>query len=850
MAALAPPLATQGQAPPRRDNYVFYIPVDPMKGDDAQALLHNPSLNGNPLTPLSLHPDTNDANNRIMGVLQHAPFSFKTLEAAITYGRQFVGFRRTIATQPQKEVTVRHVVIHCLPGLYGPVGPELPRIDPQSGLPFNGEDWPVDVPSNVSIQGTSALDTIFDGRFRGTHILGVTEPNQLIFSPHTDTFIDSVTIRNARSGGVGVYGSGAGIYIHHTGTSQFQNGSSITVTNCFINNNVVGIGIDSSRVPTPQVHWPRIINNTIAWNANGLWSGQTQASAQPLLNDPILLNNIFDSGSPPGFIPGISGFEGIWNRHVQVTMRGSTPVNPPQDFNAWEDTLTMMIGRRVNLGLTAVLPNWPLAPVDPMTQPLTAPRVNISPYTRIPPPPEIQRPGTLYINETFVASGLGDHSPHDFRLAPATTRNRINWPTMLTEALSRNPLVDQGIHEELYAPGLFNNITLGAGTLNSPPGLPIDAEGPWPQVLNYTRVDGWDNDAEGWANPRVRRAPWSAVPIIDLGADEMGELIMAGYLNGTRIFCAEAIPGAPMANVGPNHHGRVYFFARAWMDMGQIVNGPYPRPQTNVYDAKVLTDWFAGVQAQPAVDANVGNYTTVQLGVRPGGSVAERREAINQNPTYEAFMRGLECDFTPHLLPDIHPVWGLLTTQGTMFLWSDIYACNPWYDHSGPPVAMWPRRDNPTLFHNYGGSLSTSWGGMFGFPMYVIDATLNPPGTYPQTGRWTIAPTTTFGPYAPCTGSSPTQYTVGSWGIGDTAANCPDLLPVVGSFPPTAARFNCEVLGSQGTLSNLQTFLGIRLLPPPINGARGAPSPSISATERPTLLTMRRLVREALERRQ
>lgn len=47
----------------------------------------------------------------------------------------------------------RQVVIHCLPGLYGPVDElnGLPRVDPVSGIPFNGETWPARIPSYLSI---------------------------------------------------------------------------------------------------------------------------------------------------------------------------------------------------------------------------------------------------------------------------------------------------------------------------------------------------------------------------------------------------------------------------------------------------------------------------------------------------------------------------------------------------------------------------------------------------------------------------------------------------------------------------------------------------------------------------
>lgn len=270
-----------------------------------------------------------------------------------------------------------------------------------------------------------------------------------------------------------------------------------------------------------------------------------------------------------------------------------------------------------------------------------------------------------------------------------------------------------------------------ANGLLVPPGLSPGSEGsPFGSTVgSLTRVDGWDYDCEGFANPRVHHHPGYAGPVtIDIGADEMAPLIMAGYLNGTRIFTPTAVPNAPNAN-GPLSHGLIYMF-------GRVPNNPQLRPETNTYSASVLVDWWGGVQSLTPPDADVGNYTTAAIGVRPGGTVAERRQDIvNSGFSYEPFMRSLECDFSPHLAPDIHPFWGALITMNDPLLWGDIYASNPWYDHGGPPPAIPFRRDNPTLYHNVGGGSSTSWLGSFGGPMYVLDATPNPPGTYTQASR-------------------------------------------------------------------------------------------------------------------
>ena len=830
------------QDPPDRTEYVWHIYVDPLFGDDTRALADNPP-NGNVL-PLGIHPDGGEpADLRpIAGVLQHAPFAFRTLKAAMSYALQFVpagismgnlwsrvvSFPRSGQEAILVLMTIRHVVIHCLPGLYGPRIPGLPDVDPASGLPFNGESWPVVVPSLVSIQGTSALDTIFDARLQATPILEVADhPYPPALVPHAQSFIDSVTVRNARAGGMDTWGSGAGIYVRGVlGDPGSQ--SAIKITNCFITNNTVGIGVDCYVGPVGAIapQRPRIVNNTIAWNDIGLWSGNTR---EPVFsaNALVLINNIFDSGSPPGYIVGRSGFEGVGDTEKVVATRGGIGVNI--DFNAWEDQ-----PRRVNLGVT-VLPNWPATP--PRTI-VALPRVDLTPFT------QPARPGCLYINDIFRGALGVDYSPNDFRLAPMVTKNAANPPGNQMP-IPTNPLVNVGI-DDGGVPGSLSIImgnTIHMMTPPAPPGLPVGAEGPL-LPLPHTRVDGWDYDGEGWGNPRIslrpgfaNTNPWGT---IDLGADEMGKLIIAGYFNGTRILSPDPVPNAPVFG-----HGAIFFF-----DLSTL--NPVPRPETNLYPARHYTNWWAHVQT-PINTLPGMNFTE---GVLIGGPVTERETwwtVTGLGQGHEPFMRNLECDFSAHLLPDPHPFWGSWMTGPPAFFAPDVYASNPWHDHptNFPPFNLISRRDNPALFHNFGSTTgSTSWGGAFAGPMYVLDATLNPPGTYLLASRWTLPATAPLGPYSPCAGSggSPPSYAVGPWGFGDIAAGCPDIVPwIIGQPSPNATRFNCERIDPQtgASMSNLQTFLGIRGVAIPT----GARSGEVPMTQKPTRDEMQRHMRNALERR-
>jgi hypothetical protein len=91
---------------------------------------------------------------------------------------------------------VERVVIHVEPGLYGPQIVGTPVVDPNSGLVWNGELFPLVIPHGVSIRGTSALDVIFDARLLEVSIFDVEAADTL---RHEFDFINGITIRNARS---------------------------------------------------------------------------------------------------------------------------------------------------------------------------------------------------------------------------------------------------------------------------------------------------------------------------------------------------------------------------------------------------------------------------------------------------------------------------------------------------------------------------------------------------------------------------------------------------------------------------------------------------------------------------
>jgi hypothetical protein len=453
-ALLALPLLLTGGllTAQQRTAFTFHIYVDPIYGDDVLAFAHNPDSSGAAGKPLQAHPA---GPQNISGYLQHAPYAFHTVGAALAWVNSFpvVGGnpnRHLPWPNPETGRTMEYVVIHCLPGMYGPkfvpTGPD--EYDPRSGRPWNGEHFPLEIPGRVCIQGTSALDTIFDARAwepnAPSGLMGnifqmgdgyLDHPQEWFY-----TFIDSVTIRGARGGSY----QGAGILI------KDETPVRATISNCFIYNNVVGIGLRHDDPDATTGHKPYIINNTIAWNEVGLWNGSTQVIVGGFsqgVNYPILVNNIFDSSTPPmttanafaTAMVGNSGFEGVHQDDLTVASKGGC-VPAGGLYNAYEWNTPIP---RVNTGQAFA---WV------KTQPrlggvATAPLVSITPWTR---PPNAygtrsMTRGALYVNDVFRLNVATMPSQHDFRLAPMVDD---------TANLMANPLVNVGI-DNVTSPGLI-----------------------------------------------------------------------------------------------------------------------------------------------------------------------------------------------------------------------------------------------------------------------------------------------------------------------------------------------------------------------------------------------------------
>jgi hypothetical protein len=411
-----------------RTSFVFHVYVDPIYGDNGSAWEMNP---GNPdipslatycrfggaTRPLPLstrdainpnnapHNPTNE-NYALTGYLQHAPYPFRTLTGsngvlayidALFDDLSVAGPGDPVLPwqNPDNNRTVTHVVVHCLPGLYGPRLDDLAAdeldIDPTSGLAWNGEVFPVELgegPLNaapmrlwnrVSIQGTSALDTIFDGRFqeqglspdrRSSDIFRVWcgpisgDQNQ------NEAFLDGLTIRNAGVDEAATNGM-HGIGIHIIGNARSIR---IRVTNCFLIDNVAGVVLDAFATEAASgLHRPILANNTFVGNQVGIWQGlltpQGPGVAYVQAHNPLVINNVLLA---PQAAPFSSCFEGIAANVLLIDVVDGATISPARDFNAWLPTNT-------NFGFIPSEPNWGAASLGwPSLPSLPTPRVDLN----------------------------------------------------------------------------------------------------------------------------------------------------------------------------------------------------------------------------------------------------------------------------------------------------------------------------------------------------------------------------------------------------------------------------------------------------------------------------------------
>ncbi len=783
-----------------RTRFVFHVYVDPLHGDNAQAQSRNyggqnpigkilPNL---PVAPqrkylaLSKHLYHKNLANQPKvsdGYLQHAPFAFKTVGGAMQYiGLEFgapktvLGYQRWTANLPWKkpfreaedpELFIDYIIVHCLEGIYGKINTPNSNgeeIDTRSGLPYNGEIFPIYLPDRVCLQGTSALSTIFDARHQTVPIIlagnNFSPPNEITYE---DCFVDSLTIRGARADQVNGFPNGAGIHIFREANVY------LVISNCFITDNWVGISIDNDNDTKSYKHSPIIVNNTISWNRVGIWSGDSLAT-QPKVGFaiPRVFNNIMDSGDPYGNFgimnsTNTAPFWGLDKTDLSIRL-GATQI----DFNAYEKAVA-------NASKPAgFLPFWPdTIPRNPFST--YSPRVDILPYTHA---GQGTFRGSLYLNDIFRNSQPVDRSPHDFRLAPLVSTN-----TQPPSSNNKNPLVNQGYMT--FPIDFANNALL----INYAPGLPSPGAQINGSRADYASLHSMDWDGEGMGNPRISpRTGFGSGQYndIDLGADEMGSTIMAGFINGTRIF-SRNIPngenGSQSAPLPIADHTLVYFFN---------LPGIYLRPFYVKWSGQNVP-WWDYVQIPSFTPNPAGKYTK--------GITNSFRQTQISNLTWEPFMKGQECDTSPHLIPDWHPFWAQHFSNLNPTRPADMFGSNPWYHHdwddgNNPPTLSAIDTDNKYIYYDPNIAIT-------------LEGTTTPPGSWVWTATWGYLGPGPYAPFGPFGYPGSANYTVPTspaWGYGDPTPG-PDIIPFNGWL---GDRYCVQdLVAFSNPLSNMQTFLGI-----------------------------------------
>jgi len=823
--------------------------------------------------PLQFHP-----SGQIQGLLFQAPYPFRKLKSAIQWINTKLGSLPYSRVIQEKEYYCDYVIIQCAPGLYGPIlGGKKFEIDKFSGLPWNGEEFPIMLPDRVCIQGTSALSTIFDARCyeegaKPTSVFSIDPGKGSEGWSHT--FIDGITIRGARGASyqephlsTSTVPPGAGVFIGEMNGYVGQIG--LIVSNCFITNNTIGVAVNTH---TATPHHPVLINNTIAWNAVGVWAGsncRTSKDVSPGPN-PVFINNIFDSSSPvwrnfPAYsnlIAGVSGFEGIVSYNLTITNWGPGSESCSWDTNAYEFDPNDNSRRRVVLSPGWVSPSlrvdlysktgWPSVGVSKNAvlsgqgnSPLH-PAVDIGPYTGL---GTQNVRGVLYINDVMakapnLPSGY-DRSPHDFRLAPyvmVAGQESTPYPDIL------NPLVDAGRKPQgSNLPLVFSNVgvTVGIHVLKSswgngcpdkwiPPGVPSGERHPWysyqngimywdpPCVTDYATFNAVDQDCEGFGNPRIMTHPWfhQGVPpeeLEDIGADEMGDLIIAGYVYNTTVFSKTPSGRAPSWGLSLVNHDntKIYFFGKKgqsnprpnyfdffsnslwnssnnpyqpydwwrflWRFRAYLVNGGIPnleKPCPNWVSMKYIyynnpNDPTSGTLYM------VGEYD-------PLSSIYSFRGLLVTAYNLPPFPGNLVTDISPHLIKDIHPDWGAVA-------FSDGFACNPWFFE-----ANYPQYDNPFMYYTRDNS-------------DITVGVLNPPETWQDIYGWYLRYVKKDSNGVPLLFDPSNQgrstFQVGSWGFGDFNGGFDPVPYTTQDGYARGWRVNCQLPYPGGW--NLQSFLGI-----------------------------------------
>lgn len=786
------------QAPRSR---VLQVWVDPHYGDNTQALLRNPGPSMNPsLQCVSTDTKPHNVMDANGNPLLNASAPFKTVTDAVAYIRTLYPSGLPALNQHSNVVT-SHVIIHCLPGLYSPQsGGRLN--DVHTGLQYNGETFPIVLPENVSIQGTSALNTLF-----------IADGSQPVFElgNSANAFLDIASLPNEGEviprqflANIAVTGAirdsdysdtfpehGAGIWIDK------QRQVALMITDCYIYCNATGILVDA--IPPQQgFHSIWLINNTFAWNACGIWNGEihrgTGVTTMSVGRSHVsMINNVLDT-SPPITYPNNSGTAPLTEIPLPIppqTPPQSGPRPIPEWWARWKSAMEQVRTGGRNLlwkAVPAVGGGFFPASVssafegvdgDDLDGLVGGVRQNFNAYETAPAgansfffgptntssnyfttltaeasmlltfiglhrtterktnssgqsvrPPFPSHDITTYTNQgtdgsfgrgilfvrdllhegarnaggpliaPFLVSGssgdLFDICVGDFRLSPGCRAagfgtapgigvNVQGLPPLTQQVPAGiNVLVDQGF-PFVDANGSLG-LTMGNGETVFPDAIQLGS-GDDPSF----DLNPWEWDVEGFGNPRVFDHPVhpnggsSMQYTVDLGADELDMLVVAGYREGTTTFIGrDPFTGGPLSGAWNDFQ----WYLCASSGLGGV-DPAFPGAGT-----PPTVPAFSSALIGGPVRSNAANWTALHEWSLAGWQPSPPPSASYYGSTY--------VDVIPYLLPDIHPwhpafgmgrmKWQACQPGVNMFLYWDptVGIINPvgTYRHLNAPVPL------------------------------------------------------------------------------------------------------------------------------------------------------------------
>lgn len=415
---------------------------------------------------------------------------------------------------------------------------------------------------------------------------------------------------------------------------------------------------------------------------------------------------------------------------------------------------------------------------------------------------------------------------------------------------------------------------------------------------DLAKFTAWDWDCEGVGNPRNASRtfgmnpctspdahfpePWACAGKVDLGADEMGELIVSGYLDSTRIF-SEAHP-----NVAPNTAGLSLGSNLFYLNMfGSPTGATYVGPQCNLrVDLSAITppgshgspEWYAqlGPWHNPFTSQAMPHAYTEGKHQAGSGSVTKRAaltatDLLVPYPSgaspYPSFIRNRVCDIGAHLADDIFPNpiadnRDVDYAEYVFALWpgapggliEDAFRSNPWF--SARPTDVAPgSNDNRFL---YGDRTQTTTKhlrlGTMSPPLVVFNDPIQL--TYPKSHLFRDTVAGPMGHPLYYWEPSPYTYTVSQNGL---AASAVSPLPFDPTMPWYGARINMELFSPDDPgwqqlgcpVNNVQTFLIAEGVPSgAANRSSGSATMTGSATERErTRSAIESRMRELIEQR-